>query len=493
MKAKKYVIGGILVVLLCAAGYWFWRTFMSDSYLDVLPSRPKALAAVDLSVLSADAGVEVEDVGKILPAEWVTARSGIDWSQKIYAFVSAKEYVGLLLPVKDAGELEDFFRSRAEKGFCTQPEERFSCHWSVVDGKWLAGFDGKALLMMGPGLAADMDRLRQEMVGCFRQKRQVSGASTALFADVNRNQAAVSVAVQLDLLPSLYDSAVKMSLPEHADLSDVSLLADLHFTEKGLRMDAELHSANAAVVRYYEQLFRSTGTIDGQLAGYVPEDALFWACAHVNGEELLRYLRRNPALRTFLMGLNLGVDADLMIRSIDGDVAFMQESPVMNGKNFLLTAQLKNTDFLSEADYWEKSAAANGAMAFRNFGNDRFFISYGDMRFYFGVKGKTLYVTPSEELGEAACRAATDVMSPWTDRMKEGPLFVWVNLRRLKEMAAVSGMMQDMDSDGLQKGLDLFDDLVLCVSDSNRITLEMRTQGGRNVLKELLKEWKQSN
>ena len=51
------------------------------------------------------------------------------------------------------------------------------------------------------------------------------------------------------------------------------------------------------------------------------------------------------------MGLNMGVDADLMIRSVDGDVAItlVPRDALENG--MLLTAHLGKKDFLEEAPY----------------------------------------------------------------------------------------------------------------------------------------------
>ena len=124
-----------------------------------------------------------------------------------------------------------------------------------------------------------------------------------------------------------------------------------------------------------------------------------WACVNVDGGSLLEMLRQNPVARTFLIGLNLGVDADLMIRSIKGDVAVtVPASALQNPGNVLVTAHLAEKDFLKEAAYWKESAARSGAWTFRDFGNDRFYWAANGVQAYFGVEGETLYVTPEEEM-----------------------------------------------------------------------------------------------
>lgn len=487
MKYSKYVMWGLLVAVLCIGGYWCWRAFMPESYLRVLPPRLKALAVVNMPALSEETGMAAEDMAHLLPEGWASAVAGIDWSQKVYAFVSAREYVGVLVAVDDVDKLADFFRQGERRGFCTAPEERFGCRWTVVDGKWLAGFDNKALLVMGPGLAANMDVLRQEMAGYFRQEGQNSGMSSSLFEAVNRSVAAFSFVSQLDLLPAFYDDALKMSLPEHANLSDVSVLAEVHLMKQGLKVTAEYLSGNPEINKYYEQLFRPERKLTGQYARYVPEDVLAWACADVEGEELLERLRRNPAVRTFLLGLNMGVDADLMIRSIRGEVAFTLNSFAHGGQDFLLTARVENTDFLKEAGYWEKSAASAGIFTFRNLGDNRFFISSGDLQAYFGVEGETLYVTPDERLAQAVCSDETTVLSRWADTVRNSHFFLWLDLEKLWRQPSVAMLLRGMGQDGAVQKLDLLDELVLYLPDARRIALELRVREGRNVLEELLK------
>ena len=186
---KKKWIWGAAVVLVLALSLGLYRFFTADDYRRVLPSRPLALAAVDWVRLSEENDMGMQDWKKLLPEGLEPGQTGIDWSKKMYAFVSSKEYVGLLAAVCDEADLRRLLDEAAKKGRCTPVEDYRGYSWTVWDGSWMVGFGDGALLMMGPGLKADMDALRYDMLACFRQKEAESGMSSPLFAELDRKDA----------------------------------------------------------------------------------------------------------------------------------------------------------------------------------------------------------------------------------------------------------------------------------------------------------------
>lgn len=313
---KKKWIWGVAVVLALALSIGLYKFLTADDYRRTLPSRPLALAAVDWVRLSEENDMGMQDWKKLLPEGLEPGQTGIDWSKKMYAFVSSKEYVGLLAAVRDEADLRCLLDEAAKKGRCTPVEDYRGYSWTVWDGSWMVGFGGGALLMMGPGLKADMDALRYDMLACFRQKEAESGMSSPLFAELDRKDASFRVVSRLDVLPNFRGVGFLEGLPEHANLGDVYLCAGLNLSSHGVAVEAEISSRNSDINKYYERLAFLGKPLDGEFAGRVPEDALAWACVNVDGGSLLEMLRQNPVARTFLIGLNLGVDADLMIRSI---------------------------------------------------------------------------------------------------------------------------------------------------------------------------------
>ena len=112
---KKKWIWGAAVVLVLALSLGLYRFFTADDYRRTLPSRPLALAAVDWVRLSEENDMGMQDWKKLLPEGLEPGQTGIDWSKKMYAFVSSKEYVGLLAAVSDEADLRRLLDEAAKK------------------------------------------------------------------------------------------------------------------------------------------------------------------------------------------------------------------------------------------------------------------------------------------------------------------------------------------------------------------------------------------
>lgn len=481
----KWIGGLLLVVLFCVAlwgGYKYWT---SDDYVYALPANPKALAVVDLLQLSKESDVELDELKHSLWKDGDIEGLGVDWSKKAYAFVSSNEYFGVLLPVKDKDKVVRFLQEASEQGKCSALETNRGFQWAVWDSKWMIGFDDKALMALGPGLDADMDVLRQKILTCFRQGKAAGGVSSTLFRDLKTTEdVAFRVVFRMDILPSFYGDDFMTGLPNHASLSDLNLKADVRLTRQGISLAAEILSDNAEILEYYKQLALLGGYLDGEYAQYVPSDAWAWCGLNVNGEVLLEQLRRNPMVRTFLLGLNMGIDADLMIRSMKGEMAFTLNAPKPTGKqDYLLTARLARQDFLKEADYWKRKASANPILTFRDFGKNRFYIAMEGLETYFGVKDETLYVTSDGEGVEDICRMKTETLSAWEKEIRESRFFLWLNLDMLQQrFMQQTGKGHAVWTDKLE----MFDEVVLRSSAVRHLTLDVRTSKDVNVLEELL-------
>lgn len=485
MMKTKWIGGLLFAVLACAALWGVYKYWTSDSYVYALPANPKALAVIDWSLLSKESDVDFDRLKQGVWKDGDMECLGIDWSEKAYAFVSAKEHFGVLLPVRDKDEVAVFFQKASEEGRCSRPEESRGYLWSVWDGKWMVGFDDKSLMALGPGLDADMDVLRQKILTCFKQEKGTGGMSSVLFRELETTEeVAFRIVSRMDIFPFFYGDEFMSGLPDHASLSDLNLKADVRFTRQGVSLEAEIVSENSELLEYYGQLALLGGYLDGEYAQYVPDDAWAWCGLNVNGEMLLEQLRKYPVVRTFLLGLNMGIDADLMIRSVKGEMALTLDAPKPTGKqDYLLTARLAKQDFLKEADYWKKSAADNPSLTFRDFGKNRFYIATEGLSTYFGVKGETLYVSSDGESIEDICSVKTETLSAWGKEIRESRFFLWFNLNLLRQQLMTQNSKEDS---AFVSRMEMFDEVVLRSSAYRHLILDVRTSKDVNVLEELL-------
>ena len=486
--SKKY-IWVLLAVLLCAGILWGYRYFTAVSYLSMLPSHPKVLAFVDWQRLSDENNMKEDDWQGLLPEGVDLMDTGIDWSEKSYAFISADEHVGLLVPVRDYNDLLAMFEGADAKGICSGIEEYRGCSWTVYDGAWMIGFNSRALLVMGPGLGTDMDVLRREMMLCFKQDKDKSGMASPLYADLKGKDASLRMASELGVLPVVLGGEFLEDFSEQVVLRDGRICADVCFSSHGVAIETEFVSDNPELDKYFDRLTRIGGHLEGDFTGNVPSDALAWACINVDGSVLLDELRKNPVVRTLLLGLNMNVDADLIIKSIKGDVAVtVNAGAFQENTDVLLTARLADSEFLREADYWKESAAVrNGYLSFKDYGNNRFGVNVDGVQIYFGVQGKTLYVTPEMRLTEHVDGGNGRTLSAWNDRIVKSRLFLWMNLKKLLHQPETGAILRSSGAGEIgDDKLELFDAAVLHTADARRFTIELYTHEERNVLKDLL-------
>ena len=106
MRRKKiiYLVGVVVVLVTTAIVVLLSRG--GNGYMNVIPSRVKALVAVELSKIG---------VGDV---------PGVDFSRKAYLFETSDGSLGLVAAVDSKSDVESFLESMQKSGKATKPVER---------------------------------------------------------------------------------------------------------------------------------------------------------------------------------------------------------------------------------------------------------------------------------------------------------------------------------------------------------------------------------
>lgn len=488
MKNKKWLY--IVLVIVCGIGIWLvCRFFLANNYLNVLPGQPKALAAINVERLLKEVGLDDTELEKAGVSVDDFAEMGIDWSEDIYSFVTPKEYVGALAAVSDEDKLKAFLAKENEKGNCGNIEKHQGYQWVVLHDSWLIGFDDEALLLMGPAVGSDLNMLRQDMLRYFNQDGDESGKKSLLYNGLKDRHTSVALASTLDVLPTVYSTKFKSELPEHASLSDVRVVADFEFTPTQITMNCEVGSDNQDFNHYYEGLSVINDEISGAFTSEVDNSTLLWASTHVEGKGLLELLRKNPDIRTFLLGLNFGLDADQIIRSIKGDVAIKIDSVNPSGQPaYSMMAELSDKSFLDGSDDWAQSMPVYGGISLKKLDKETFRIDAQGQSYFFGVKKDNFYMTSSADAVNGLFNASSaSVLKPWEKTIRSSRYFIWLNMQALKRMPALKEWFGGAGHAGVSDKLDLFDSFVIHSKDARHIAFVLKTKDNKNLFKELMR------
>ncbi len=371
---KKFVIILLCLLLARAAGWYFMRD--KSSARDVLPADATAVIVFEPAELMSGLGLTTDDLkslAKVLP-NGEESFSAADLSKPIYTFVSESGTTGIAMDVNDEGKL---LKVLEEQG-CNIEEQR-GFHWfTVSNGLGCVGKD--KMLLFTPVSGTEQDALRGEMVKLMTQSRQ----DVVLLEKAEKQKGLLKLSIAMSNLPKKYLD----KLPEGTDLSNTYLNAAFSIGNEDLTFALNFEGS--------DEMTLPLEAIKGSLTGMQPEEPFIWLSANMKGEQLLPHMRNIPELRSALLALNLCVDADMMLKAIDGDIMLAIPTADFEHPNFLLTATLANTDFLANKNDWQVARRSDTDFSIK--GNT------GEV--FFGVRDGRLYIATTAELADKACQEA---------------------------------------------------------------------------------------
>ena len=451
---KKLAFALIAVLLIGAAVAWYFLRD-SDKARDVLPADATSVVMFQPAEFVGGIGLEAEDV-QTLVQNFEDILKAVDLTNPVYAFITEKGQTGITLSLKDARK---FVQTISSYGFAD--EELHGFQWIATPSSIGCVDDAKALLFMSVP-ESQQDALRPEMMQLMKQSRQDIPA----MEDIMQRKGFLLLSTTLDKLPEQY----VRYLPKNINLAEARLNTALNIGKQDITLSSALQTPEPLM---QEGLLQP---VQGKLADIGPENPVFWMCLNVKGETLLDALRKQPQLRTALLGLNMVIDADMMLKAIDGDVMIVLPRIDTPQPEVLLTASLSNTDFLNNTGDWDNVAKR---------GESDFFASYEGLDTYFGVRNGLLYLTNSQKLADIACEKTDAAGLPVA---KGKCLSASLNAGQIiKSYPAVSLILAAMP--GLKDAIASVDGLTLSANSQQSFELSLKTNKPvKDVIRELKKQ-----
>lgn len=387
MKRKYLLLLSAVVICVMATLFLLFRKSDSD-YLCALP-RTQVLCRLDVPELLRSSGLSEKDLSALFREKGIVGTAGLDLTRPVYGFLSEEGFSGFLFAVDDKGELVDVFRR-----LNLRVELRHGINWAMNES-WLIACDGGRGMVIHLESSAQQERLYRFVEAHIRQKifdKETVEKLQSIDGPVRLCCRTVLLA-RNSLLPFFKDY-----LPQMNEIPDADLLASLSVGVQSLSLRILLSS---------EQATETFATVDSvfqpirALPSIMVQEPVFWCSMGVHGARLLQVLRTNPALRLSLLALNMMVDADMMLRSVEGDVVFCVpdysvDSPLLF-QRVLCTAQLKDKTFLEHAGDWEQSFS--GVSQVKRYSQTDFSLRLSDVPdIYFGVRDSLLYLTGDNSL-----------------------------------------------------------------------------------------------
>lgn len=487
MNKTKTLIAVAAIAALAAGAYYAFSGKGSDC-AETIPADATAIVRFDVKRFLHDARLSNKEGVELLTrlTKMEDAALGLDLSTPVYGFVTKEGNIGMASMVTNEDDLTKNCEHLLQMGCASAVTKQRGYSWAVVEQKWLLCFNNKKALVMGPAVGGAQDQLRTEIVRLMEQDRSDSGAKSVLFTKLDKVEEPLSAVADANVMPGDIRREL-MKYLKADDLQGVQVLLGLGTEDNEIQLDADVVADQPAVEERLKALGKTFRPITGDLIARAEPSALLWAACNVEGASLVELLRKNPQVRTALIGLNTIVDADMMLKAVDGDVSVecTSLSFVFGWRNNLpvrLMAQLHDTDFLKQSDYWIKSAASNPAVQLTSSSPNNFELSGNGMQAWFGVSDKTLYLTGSSSLAHAEkVSAPNDYISDERHHIKGLRFYASVDIEPLTNLARAFG-----GNDAL-KTLLTFQRINVEMKEVGEFSIRLVAPKGTNIVKEMLK------
>ncbi len=434
-----------LLALLSAMIFLFVSCEQKTEYKNVIPADAKAVVGINVASITEKGDFANSDMLAMMSAMMAAPKDmGVDFHSPMYVFATPDNCVGVTLKVNDKSMLEATLKSWREQGLFVSaaPVERDGMMWTTVfDACDLIYTDDICLIMasMDPEGSAISKQTASRLMDLSEEERFVNTGRYATMCKYGSKD--IVVVGDIMGMPPLQD-AVGQLLPNGVGINDMEAVATLNFENGKMVLTSEVMSDNDKVNYLLDSIDSQLRTLEGRYLNAPADDFLFWGSMGTTGKCLLNALKSNPMTADFQRGMNLAVDADNIIRAIEGDVTCIVPVAAINTdaplSQCLLLAHLDNSDFLKDVDYWQTSMKKYG-FSMRKVDDDQYVLNAGEYDVNWGVEGEDLFVTAGNSLANAWLSQRSTVLEKYADDIKQHKLYVYCNLSTLpmRELAQV--------------------------------------------------------
>lgn len=292
---------------------------------------------------------------------------------------------------------------------------------------------------------------------------------------------------KMSVVPSSYMQKALKYLNVPYDLDKIFLSAELKVEGKSLCLSIDVESENDDIKGYISNSDDILRPIQGSRLQSVVGDPVVWVGLNTKGSRLLETLRKNSVARLFLIGVNLCMDADMVIKSIDGDVSF-ELSDISNKKyDYTLKAQVNNKDFLKNAKDWNIGFLGKNSV-FKAIDDNTYMIQESNGKSYFGVFDNQMYFSSNQDVSKLTESTASDnFVKKNKSKIADKIFYASISVRKLADFPELQNITRD-DKGSMKLFCSNIDRVTVSATDFLHYEVEITTKEKlSDFVKELMK------
>lgn len=430
MKTRLIDLKAVWLIMVCALCLASCR---DNDYVRSIPASATAVMKIDGAVVAGS-----HKMLSLLPFGDKTA-DVIDLSREVYAFETVDGNLGMCARVKDSDALLEALKIVTTSEVRRQGDYRLA----DINNSWAVGFNDKSLVVLGPVSAAALPDAQRSIVRMLKQDEDASIMARPMYSKLDSIDSRVAFVAQVQALPEKFAAPFMLGAPKGADASQVAVAAGVDIKDGIVRIDCQSFSFDKSIDRELKKSRAAFRPVKGVFSQSMSHNQLFSLFANVKGKEFLPLLQSDRSLQAVLMGLNTAVDFDNIMRSVDGDLAFMFSGMSQDNIAMTMLARVDNPVWTADVDYWKQSCqpgcsitGSNGSWVYRG----------GDTSFSFGLQDDVFYAISGQ--APASIQQLLKPSQPIygeVSRMIAGSRMAMVlNLKPLAANSAAAGGMLDM-------------------------------------------------
>lgn len=429
MKNLKSIIVGCFVLTAVLVS-----SCSGNDYVNVIPRESTALISVDADKMSSDS--KMADKGNVIKSLLQVddiKDCGIDFSKKFYMFESPEGDLGICAKVNDDDDLETTFKNLARKGKCTSVVKRRGFKFTVLKNSWVAGFSGKALLIMGPAVGPAQMELQQKMSRYLDEDEDDGVKGSPMYDRLDSINTPMAMVAQAQSLPEKFIAPFTLGAPKDADASQIIIAAEMTVDKGCLKFNGETFSFNKRIDDALKKAAKIYRPIKGKYARLLPMSSVAGMFMNVDGKQFLPLMQNDKAMVALLAGVNQAIDMDNILRSVNGDLAIVFPEYSGNKMSMTMSAQLANSNWLSDVDYWKQSCPAGGRIL--DWRKNAYYYTDSKTTYYFGVSPDMQYYSGSSAaLADHSIQPAQQpIGNNLVDQIVGKKLVLVINLGNMKD------------------------------------------------------------
>ncbi len=405
----------------------------NDDYVRSIPASATAVMKID--------GAVVAGSHKMLSLLLFGDKTAdvIDLSREVYAFETVDGNLGMCARVKDSDALLEALKTVTTSDIRKQGD----CRLTDINNSWAEGFNYKSLVVLGPVSAAALPDAQRSIVRMLNQDEDASIMVRPMYSKLDSIDSRVAFVAQVQALPEKFAAPFMLGAPKGADASQVAVAAGVDIKDGIVRIDCQSFSFDKSIDRELKKSRAAFRPVKGVFSQSLSHNQLFALFANVKGKEFLPLLQSDRSLQAVLMGLNTAVDFDNIMRSVDGDLAFMFSGMSQDNIAMTMLARVDNPVWTADVDYWKQSCQPGCSITG---GNGNWGYRGGEASFSFGLQGDVFYgISGEAPTSVQQLLKPSQPISVEVSRMIAGSRMAMVlNLKPLAANGAAAGGMLDM-------------------------------------------------